>query len=65
MNLNARLGKLEQRAGLTGPPGHVCITAVERVIVSPESDVEVDVIRRELAGPCHVCGKERRRGHQS
>ena len=60
MNLNARLGKLEQRAGLTGPP-HVCITAVERAIISPDGDV-IDVIRREPAGPCQVCGKERHHG---
>ena len=58
-NLSARLGKLEQRAGLTGPPGHVCITAVERGIASPERDV-VDVIRKGF--PCPVCGKEWRNG---
>lgn len=51
-NLNARLDKLEQRAGLTGLPGHVCITAIERPIISPEGEVGAGspVIRTPLMG---------------
>ena len=55
-NLEGRLSKLEQRAGVDVP--HKCIEKIAHVVIDPVTKTEVG--ETLLVIPCKVCGREGR-----